>query len=259
MGNAAKIELTFEGLIPDTAIQANAAYYDGYDGFDFTDFELLTKHGIRHFDWLDTGFSSVLHGDCEAFTGGDDPGPNTYAWLTPAKADANKTFDLVSGIFASGYRVGQPLVVRFWAFNANGSYHGELTARLSQTPEKINFKFHNFQDIASVYISSYSPYGVIGFFPVAMDNIRVHWNAPGPRTNVRPVSPALFHGVHPHVAHALLLAADGNGGVQSGAAAAQPHHAHGELLALDGVFRHPDSHAGLTGQFSLPHIDWHGG
>ncbi len=172
----------------------------------------------------------------------------------------DKTFDLESGIFASGYRVRQPLVVRFFAFNADGSYHGGLTARLIQTPQKINFTFDNFRDIASLYISSYSPYDVQGFFPVAMDDIRVHWNAPAPRTNVRPGSPALFHGVHPHIAHALIFAASIHFEEQSGADdTVQPDYHHGEFLSLAGAFGHADPGGGLTGQFSLPHTDWHGG
>ncbi len=62
-------------------------------------------------------------------------GANTYGWLKPA--NAGETFDLKSGIFASGYR--EPLVVRFWTFNANGSFHGELTLGLTQTADKVDF------------------------------------------------------------------------------------------------------------------------
>jgi hypothetical protein len=230
MQNQATTELTFEGLVPKNQYWGYAAYYNGYQGFDFTDLTLITKKGVHYEHLENTGFASALHGDCEAYTTGIAGAASNGSFLTGyaygwiSSPNASYSFNLVSGVFASGFTNKVKVAIR--TYNADGSQKAEIHLRVDKHATTVDFSHYgnDFTDITSVEIlSTWNDFP----YPVVFDNLRMQWNT-------APMSLHAHHGMM----HASLLGGPHTALYEANPPAATPHdigdHA-AHLFALPAV------------------------
>ncbi|HEY2444905.1 MAG TPA: hypothetical protein VGI20_04130 [Rhizomicrobium sp.] len=252
MSDGTNVKLNFEGIIPRSDYWREMNYYDGYQGFDFTDMLLITKKGLHVTAPPGTGYYNVLHGDAELLTVG---GFNTqYGWITSPVP--GETFNLKSGIFAAGDNTSLP--TEFYALNANGQTIGHLDLILDDTATTIDFTNygHSFRNASTIMIVSYAN---ASDDTVVMDNLKIHWNGPIPHGGRMPSIPTLpVHRHHPHIAHALSLGATQAHDGHSASDAGGTNSHHGELMSLAAALGHADPGGGLTARFVLPHCDHFG-
>lgn len=256
MSDGTNVKLTFEGLAPRHDYFSDMNYYEGYQGFDFTDMILMTRKGAHILGPPDDGYKNVLHGDAEIFIHGGGGNFNAvYGWI--ASPVSTETFNLKGGIFAAGDNTS--LNAAFYAYDSSGHRIGQLSLLFGNTPTTIDFSNYgkSFKDASTIEFVGYSLGG--GDATLAMDNLRVHWNGPIPdRGGTSSVPDLPVHRHHPHIAHALSLGAaqTHDGHAASYVVGTNPHH--GELMSLAAALGHADPGGGLTAQFVLPHCDHFG-
>lgn len=258
MSDGTNVKLGFEGLMPKDGYWTSMAYYNGYDGFDWSDMEIITKHGLK-VQGLDgdTGFWNVLHGDAECFTAGTYTNlPLSYGWMI--SSSPSETFNLKSGIFAAGDNT--QLTAGFYAFNASGTLVGKAFVNLTNSPTTIHFANYGiiFKDVYAVKFTGYA-FG-LGSDELVMDNLQVHWNGPIPATTHGAFSHPHFHPHARPVVHAAPIQPfhDHDSSVHSGSPDALAFVHHGELTSLAAALGHADAGGGLTALFHLPQGDHFG-